>query len=176
MERNSFISEEIIINKIYYIRQQKVMLDADLAELYGVETRVLKQAVRRNESRFPDDFMFELTSEENVNLRIITGTMSRGKHPKYLPYVFTEQGVAMLSTILNSESAIKVNIQIMRIFTRIRQTLSDNTELRLEIEKIKRHVDNHDKNIELVFHYLDELLEKNEKPAQPRKRLGYKPD
>src|ERR1017187_7789443 len=100
------IPEEIIINKIYYIRAQKVMLDTDLAELYGVETRVLKQAVRRNPDRFPQDFMFELTQEENQLLRTQLKTLARGQHSKYLPYVFTEQGVAMLSSVLNSEGAI----------------------------------------------------------------------
>ena len=93
-----------------------------------------------------------------------------------LPYAFTEQGVAMLSSVLNSEISIEVNIQIMRTFTNIHQKLADNTELRLEIEHIKKKVANHDKNIELVFHYLDQLLEKKERPATPRKRIGYKPD
>lgn len=171
------IPEAIIINKIYYVREQKVMLDADLAELYGVETRVLKQAVRRNADRFPEDFMFELTLEENQYLKTQLESLSRGQHSKYLPYVFTEQGISMLSSVLNSEWAIKVNIQIMRTFTSIRRMLTDNTELRLEIEKIKNKLDNHDKNIELVFQYLDELLAQKEKPEPPRKRIGgYKPE
>jgi hypothetical protein len=170
------IPEEIIISKIYYIRDQKVMLDTDLANLYQIETRILKQAVRRNSDRFPDDFMFELTIKENQLLKTQLSNLSRGQHSKYLPYVFTEQGVAMLSSVINSESAIKVNIEIMRIFTRVRQMLADNTKLRLDIEKIKNKVDNQDKNIELVFRYLDELLEKQDKPEPPRKRIGYKPD
>jgi len=170
------ISEEIIINNIHYIREQKVMLDVDLAKLYDVETRVLKQAVRRNPERFPQDFMFELTNEENQNLKSQLARAPTGKHSKYLPYVFTEQGVAMLSGVLNSERAIKVNIQIMRTFTRIRQMLADNTEVRLEIEKIKGKLEKQDKNIELVFQYLDNLLGQKEKPNMPRQGIGYKPE
>ncbi len=119
--------------------------------------------------------MFELTKEEYSFLRsqIVTLEKGKGKHSKYNPYAFTEQGVAMLSSVLNSKKAIAVNIQIIRIFTRIRQMLMDNTELRLEIEKIKKKVDNHDKNMEVVFQYLDELLEKKENPI-PRKAIGYK--
>ena len=165
------IPDEIVMNKIYYIRGQKVMLDSDLAELYGVETRNLNKAVKRNIKRFPNDFMFELTTEEFKNLMFQFGTSSWGGTRK-APSAFTEQGVAMLSGILSSDRAIKVNIQIMRIFTRVRQMLMDNTELRLEIEKIKKKVDNHDKNMEVVFQYLDELLEKKEN-LEDRKTIGY---
>ena len=125
------IPDEIVLNKIYYIRGQKVMLDRDLAELYGVETKQLKRQVNRNLAIFPVDFMFELTTNKYESLRSQFGTLKRGEHSKFLPMVFTEQGVAMLSSVLNSERAIKVNIQIIRIFTRIRQMLMDNTELRL---------------------------------------------
>lgn len=169
------VPDEIIMNKIYFVREQKVMFDSDLAELYEVETKVLNQAVKRNLDRFPADFMFELTKQEYELLRsqIVTLENGKGKHRKYLPLVFTEHGVLMLSSILNSKQAIAVNIQIMRIFTRIRQMLIDNTELRLEIEKIKKKVDNHDKNMEIVFQYLDELLEKKEN-SKDRKQIGYK--
>jgi hypothetical protein len=126
------------------------MLDSDLAELYQVETKVLNQQVKRNIKRFPEDFMFQLTEQEFHNLKSQIVTSSWGGKRK-LPYVFTEQGVAMLSGILNSDRAIAVNIQIMRIFTRIRQMLADNTDLRLDIEKIKNKLDNHDKNMEIVF-------------------------
>ena len=160
------------MNKIYVIRNQKVMLDRDLAELYQVETKQLKRQVKRNLDRFPEDFMFELTKEEYENLRSQFGTSSWGGE-RYLPMVFTEQGVAMLSSVLNSKMAIAVNIQIMRIFTRIRQMLTDNTELRLDIEKIKKKLDNQDKNMEIVFRYLDELLEKKES-VKPRTKIGYK--
>lgn len=169
------IPDEIIMNQIYYIRGQKVMLDTDLAALYEVETKQLKRQVRRNIERFPEDFMFELAPEEYHSLRSQNGTLKRGEHAKYLPMAFTEQGVSMLSSVLNSNRAIKVNIQIIRIFTRIRQMFVDNTELRLEIEKIKTKLDNQDKNMEIVFRYLDELLEKNNDP-KPRKRIGFKSD
>ncbi len=175
MTGESVIPDEIIMNQIYYIRGHKVMLDTDLAGLYEVENKQLKRQVRRNAERFPDDFMFELTSNEYNSLRSQIGTLKRGEHVKYLPMAFTEQGVSMLSSVLNSSKAIKVNIQIIRIFTRIRQMLMDNTELRLEIEKIKGKLDNQDKNMEIVFRYLDELLEKKI-DAKPRKRIGYKSD
>ena len=152
------------------------MIDRDLALLYQVETRILKQAVRRNINRFPSDFMFEMKKEEFENWRsqfVISNSDQMGL--RYLPFCFTEQGVAMLSSVLNSERAINVNIQIIRIFTRIRQMLIDNTELRLEIEKIKTKLDKQGKNMELVFRCLDELIERKIEPI-PRKRIGYKPD
>ena len=175
MTEELIIPEEIIMNKIYYIRGQKVMLDSDLAALYEVETKQLKRQVKRNAERFPMDFMFELTPEEYRSLRSQFGTLKQGEHSKYLPMAFTEQGVAMLSSVLNSSRAINVNIQIIRIFTRIRQLLTDNTELRLEIETIKAKLDNQDKNMEVVFRYLDELIERKAKPLT-RKRIGFKPD
>ena len=167
------VPEEIVMNKIFVVRGQKVMLDRDLAELYQVTTGNLNKAVSRNIKRFPEDFMFQLNNEEFKDLIFQNGTSNWGGTRK-LPYAFTEQGVAMLSGILNSDRAISVNIQIMRVFTRIRQMLSDNTELRLDIEKIKKKLDNHDKNMEIVFQYLDELLEKKEEPEAPRKSIGYK--
>lgn len=166
------VPDEIVMNKIYVIRGQKVMLDSDLAELYQVETKQLKRQVKRNIERFPKDFMFELTEKEFENLRSQNGTTSWGG-TRYLPMVFTEHGVLMLSSVLSSSKAIQVNIQIMRIFTRIRQMLTDNTELRLAIEKLERKTENHDKNIELVFHYIDELTEKKENP-ELRNKIGYK--
>jgi len=165
--------DEVVMSKIYVIRDQKVMLDKDLAELYQVATRNLNKAVARNLKRFPSDFMFQLNELEFRNLMFQIGTSSWGGTRK-LPYAFTEQGVAMLSGILNSDRAVSVNIQIMRIFTRIRQMLTDNTELRLEIEKIKNKQNNQDKNMEIVFQYLDELLDKMEKPSVSRKEIGFK--
>lgn len=169
------IPDEIVISKIYYIREQKVMLDSDLADLYGIDTRRLNEQVNRNIDRFPEDFMFRLNDNEFQVLMSQIATSKRGGRRK-LPYVFTEHGVLMLSSVLNSKQAIKVNIQVMRIFTRIRQMLADNTEIRLEVEKIKNKLENQDKNMEIVFRYLDELLEKQERPLPPRKRIGYKPD
>lgn len=154
------------------------MLDSDLAGLYGVETKQLKRQVNRNIERFPADFMFVLSANENEFLRCQIGTLEMGAYSKYLPMAFTEHGVLMLSSVLNSKRAIQVNIQIMRIFARIRQMFIDNTELRLEIEHIKSKVNNHDKNIEIVFSYLDELAEKFDKPTKkkekPIKKIGFK--
>ena len=149
------------------------MLDSHLAELYSVTTGNLNKAVKRNLDRFPPDFMFQISSKEHDSLRFQFGILNRGQHSKYLPYVFTEHGVLMLSSVLNSKQAIRVNIQIMRIFTRIRQMLTDNTELRLAIEKLEKKTDNNTKNVEMVFQYLDELIEKKENP-KPRKAIGYK--
>jgi regulator of replication initiation timing len=171
-ENKIMIPDEVIINKIYLIREQKVMLDNDLAKLYGVETKYLKRQVRRNILRFPDDFMFELTEQEFTNLRSQFGTSSWGG-TRYAPMAFTEHGVLMLSSVLSSEKAIEVNIHIMRIFTKVRRMLTDNLSLRLEVEAIKKKLENQDKNIELVFTYLDELIEKHENP-KPRKRIGFK--
>ena len=172
MKKDIIITNEIISNKIYLIRDQKVMLDRDLAELYQVETKRLKESVKRNIERFPEDFMFELTQNEFQNLRTQFATSSWGGN-RYLPMVFTEQGVAMLSSVLKSDSAIAVNIKIIRIFTKMRDLLSDNLSLRLEIEDIKKKMNNHDKNIELVFSYLDELVEKKENLPE-RNKIGYK--
>ena len=169
------IADELIINRIYIIRDQKVMLDEDLAELYMVTTGNLNKAVTRNIKRFPEDFMFRLNDDEFKNLLFQNGTASWGGR-RQAPNVFTEAGVAMLSGILSSDRAINVNIQIMRVFTRMRQLLSDNMEFRIEVEKIKKKLANQDKNMEIVFRYLDELLENKEKPNPPRKRIGFKPD
>ena len=169
---NIIIAEERILNRIYLIRDQKVMLDSDLAELYGVETRRLNEQVKRNENRFPNDFMFQLTELEFNNLKSQNATSSWGGKRK-LPFVFTEHGVLMLSSVLNSSQAISVNIQIMRIFTKVRQMLTDNLNIQFEIEEIKKKLSNQDKSIELVFSYLDELMEKQDNP-QPRTKIGYK--
>lgn len=148
------------------------MVDSDLAELYGVETKQLKRQVNRNIERFPGDFMFELTDKEFESLRCQFGTSNNGRGgTRYVPMAFTEHGVLMLSSVLNSSKAIQVNIQIMRIFTRIKQALTDNTELRLIIEELRKKTENNTKNIEVVFQYLDELIDKKE---IPRTQIGYK--
>lgn len=176
MASNSYnslvIPDEVILSKIYYIRELKVMIDSDLAELYGVETRRLNEQVKRNLSRFPEDFMFQLTEDEFGNLMSQFATSSWGGRRKP-PFVFTEHGVLMLSSVLNSDRAIHVNIQIMRIFTKVRQLLTDNLSVKLEIEEIKKKLANQDKNIELVFNYLDELIEKKETPNS-RREVGFK--
>jgi ORF6N domain len=155
------ITDSVIVNKIYFIRQQKVMLDKDLAEIYGVETYRLNEAVKRNSSRFPPDFMFQLTKDEFKSLisqNAISNTTGRGGTRK-LPNVFTEQGVAMLSSVLNSETAIQVNIQIIRVFTKMKQMLLDNKELFLKIEKIERKLTEHDKDLQNIFTILKKLLQ-----------------
>ena len=172
-KETSVIVEENIVSKIYFIRKHKVMLDADLAELYGVETRRLKEQVKRNKERFPERYMFELTREEAEASRSQNATLKRGENIKYLPYAFTEHGVMMLSNVLKSKRAIEVSMRIIDVFIMLRETLANHTELRLEIEQIKKKLHNYGKNIELVFQYLDELLEKKENPT-PRKQIGYK--
>lgn len=166
------ISDDIIMSKILLIRGQKVMIDIDLAVLYNVENKNLKRQVRRNIDRFPEDFMFELTKEELEILRCQFGTSSWGG-TRYVPMVFTEQGVAMLSSVLNSPEAIKVNIKIIRVFTKIREALTNSLNMKLDIEEIKKKLSNHDKNIELVFNYLDELMDKQENKVE-RIKIGYK--
>ena len=148
------------------------MLDRDLAELYEVETRVLNQAVNRNIERFPEEFMFQLNSEEFEILKSQIVISSCGGTRK-MPFAFTEYGVAMLSSVLRSKRAIQVNIQIMLVFSKIREMLLDTLSMKLDIEEIKRRLNNQDKNLELVFTYLDELIEKRE-PAASRKPIGFK--
>ncbi len=170
----SLIPDDVVTNKIYFIRNQKVMIDRDLAVLYGVETKRLKEQVKRNLSRFPEDFMFELSKEEFENWRSQIATSNSDKMGlRYAPMAFTEHGVLMLSSVLNSEKAIQTNIQIMRIFTKIRQMIVDTTEIRLDVETIKKKIENQGKNIELVFQYLDELIEKKSTTPE-RERIVYK--
>ena len=174
MENEILLSEELISNKIYFIRNQKVMLDRDLALLYGIETKRLKEQLKRNISRFPEDFMFELTKEEFENWRSQFATSNSDKMGlRYLPMAFTEHGVLMLSSVLKSDKAIQTNIQIMRLFSKVRQMLLDTTDLKIDILQIQKKLENHDKNIELVFSYLDELSEKKENET-PRTKIGYK--
>lgn len=160
---------QLIQNKIFQIRGKRVMLDFDLAELYTVETRVLKQAVKRNIRRFPTDFMFELTKDEYDSLRsqIVILEKGRGKHSKYRPYAFTEQGVAMLSSVLKSEKAIDVNIAIMRAFVLVRQHLADYQDLKDEISKLEREMKRKFKDINEALHY---LLSPKSKPIE----IGFK--
>lgn len=152
------------------------MFDFDLSDIYQVETRALKQAVRRNVKRFPDDFMFELTKSEWQE--VITNCDNLPQTAKFspaTPMAFTELGVSMLSSVLKSERAVMVNIQIMRVFHRITKYLLDHAELKTELEKLKKGLSNTDKNLEVVFRYLDELMEVKENPSL-RKRIGFKPD
>ena len=161
------IASEAITARIYFIRGNRVMLDRDLAELYGAETKSLKQAVRRNMERFPPDFMFELSKEESDSLRSQIVTLKRGRHAKYLPFAFTEQGVAMLSAVLNSSRAIEVNIEIMRTFTRIRRMISVSEDLKQEIEDLRGQTD---ERFRIVFEVLDQLLSPG---AKTKKEIGF---
>ncbi len=167
------IPEEVIINKILVLRGEKVILDFHLAEIYGVENRALKQAVRRNIDLFPSDFMFVLTGKE-LDLMVSQNVIPSKQHSGgSAPYAFTETGVAMLSSVLKSKKAKEISIAIMRAFVALRKLLIGSKELRMEIENIKRKVTNHDKHIELIFQYLDELAQKKEKEIK-RKQIGYK--
>jgi hypothetical protein len=166
------IPNEVITNKIYFIRNQKVMLDRDLALLYAVETKKINQQVKRNISRFPENFMFQLDETEYENLKSQIVTSSWGGTRKS-PYVFTEHGILQLANVLRSERATQVSIKIIEIFVSLRELLTDRLNVKLELEQIKKKLVNHDKNIELVFSYLDELIEKREDKTE-RTKIGYK--
>jgi len=168
------ITESEIVERIFLLRGQNVMLDSDLAEMYSVDTKVLNQAVKRNALRFPGDFMFQLRQNEWEHLRSQIVTLDeagRGKYPKYLPKVFTEQGVAMLSSVLRSETAIQVNIQIIRIYTKMKRLLIDNTELWRKLEKIENDVTRKDDEIKAIFKILKQLIIKEQTPREP---IGFK--
>ena len=174
-EYNTLIPDEVIMNKIHIFRGSKVMLDRDLADLYEIETKQLKRAVRRNISRFPDDFMFELSPDEFNNLRSQFGTSSWGG-ARYVPMAFTEHGVIMLASVLNSERAIQVNIQIVRIFTRMREILASHKGLLLKLEKIALKLAEHDDQFLVIFEYLKKLEQAKHQmlEQQNRKRVGFK--
>ena len=171
-DKKLIASVEQIESRIFLIRGQKVMLDDDLATLYEVEIRVLNQAVKRNLDRFPEDFMFQLTAEEALLLRsqVVTLKSGRGQHRKYLPYAFTEQGVAMLSSVLHSDRAIQVNIEIMRAFLRLRQMLSTNAELSRKLATLEKK---YDIQFKAVFVAIRELMT----PLEPKKKrpIGFAP-
>ena len=164
------IPEEVVINKIYQINNIKVMLDSDLAELYQVETKRLNEQVKRNSKRFPEDFMFQLTKDQWENLKSQNATSSWGGR-RTLPYVFTEQGVAMLSSIINTDVAINVNIQIIRVFTKMREMLLTHQDLLVKMNELEAKVSNHDKSIQQVFAYLKQFVKDQQ---EPRKAIGYK--
>ena len=167
------VPHEVIARNIHEIRGVKVMIDRDLAELYGVETKYLKRQVRRNKNRFPEDFMFQLSKEEFREWRsqIVTSNSPDNKGLRYAPYVFTEQGIAQLTGVLNSERAIEVNIEIIRLFTKMRGLLMTHKDLLLEMESIRKKVSGHDEKIDLIFSYLKAFI--NERNT-PRVRVGFK--
>ncbi len=170
------LADEIIISKIYFIRGQKVMIDRDLPELYGVETRVLNQAVRRNIKRFPEDFMFQLSQEEFTNWKSQFVTSNKDKMGlRKKPIVFTEQGVAMLSSVLNSETAITVNIKIIRVFTKMRKVLETHKKILKKLEEIERKNIEQDDKIMLIFEYLKQLEQTKQEELiyRNRKKIGF---
>lgn len=161
------------MRKIYFLRSEKIMLDRDLAILYGVKGIRLREQVKRNITKFPSHFMFQLTEQEVEIMVSQNAIPSKGHLGGTLPYAFTEHGVLMLANVLKSERAVQVSIKIIELFVKLREMLVSHTELRLEIEKIKKKMDNQDKNIEIVFRYFDELLD-NKQKDMPRKSIGYK--
>ncbi len=166
------IPDEIIMNQIYQIRNKKVMIDRDLAKLYGVSTKRLKETVRRNEERFPDDFMFEMSMEEFLIWKQSARLSEADKTGlRYLPFCFTEQGVTMLSCVLRSKQAIEVNIKVIRIFTRLREFILSNKEVLLKLEQIEKSVAGHSEEIHLIFSALKKLIQQ---PSEKRKAIGYK--
>jgi hypothetical protein len=174
METDLEVLPENIANHILYLRGEKVILDNVLAKLYQVDVKSLKRAVKRNLARFPSDFMFEITREEYNSLRYQIGTLDRGKHSKYLPYAFSEQGVAMLSGILHSARAIQTNIAIMRVFVLIRRSMETNHELTRKINDLEKSVAGHDEKITLIFQAIKQMIEKKIEPPPPRTAIGYR--
>ncbi len=179
MSKSIAITDKTVIDKIYHIRGKKVMLDRDLAEMYGVETSQLKRQVKRNIDRFPDDFMFEMNKEELQNWRSQFGISNEDKMGlRYTPFCFTEQGVAMLSSVLSSKTAINVNIQIIRIFTRIREVLLTHKDVLLKMEQLEKKMlkqdektNKHEEEIQLIFNALKKLLNP---PTEPMRKIGFK--
>lgn len=164
---------ESLENKIYFIRGQKVMLDKDLSNLYGVKTKAFNQAVQRNIERFPADFMFQLSWEEVNRSRSQFVTLKKGKNIKYRSYAFTEQGVAMLSSVLKSKKAIQVNILIMRVFVKIRKLLSTHKELSQKLNELEKKTAKHDVEIKTIFEAIHQLIAIEEKP---KKQIGFRID
>jgi hypothetical protein len=166
---SSFLSHEVIERKIYLIHGEKVMADWDLAELYGIEVKRLIEAVKRNRKRFPSDFMFQLTNTEYESLRSQFATSKRGGR-RYLPYVFTEQGVSMLSSILNSDRAVEVNIYIIRTFVRLRKLLSTNKELAKKLTELEKKVEKHDSDILSILEAIRQLITA---PHKSKREIGF---
>lgn len=171
-ELHEFVADQKILNKIYAVRGQRVMLDEDLAAMYGVETRRLNEQVKRNLKRFPKDFMFTLTEKEYETLMSQNATSRWGGRRK-LPSAFTEQGVAMLSGVLNSDIAIEVNIRIIRVFTKMREYALTHKEILLQLAKLEKEVKGNSRDIDSIFMVLKELIEKQSTPA-PRNKIGFK--
>jgi ORF6N domain len=171
----NIIEEQKIISKIYLVRGEKVMLDRDLAKLFGVETKVLKQAVRRNKKRFPKDFLFEMTAKEMSKWRAEAGLSREDLQGlRYAPFCFTEQGVTMLSCILNSDIAIESNIKIVRVFTKLREYALTHKEILIQLAKLEKEVKGNSKDIENIFTVLKEFIDKHSKPSATRPAIGFR--
>jgi hypothetical protein len=177
MPKRIELSEAKIHNTIVFLRGKRVIIDADLAKFYGVATKVLNQAVKRNSIRFPDDFMFRLTEVEWNSLRsqIVTLEKGKGKHPKYLPYAFTEYGAVMAANVLSSSIAVQASIQVVRVFIKISEVLTTRKELAGKLEKLEHKLENrldkHDKEIHILFEAIKQLMQL---PNPPRRKIGYK--
>jgi len=177
LEYKVMIPEEVILSKIYLIRGQKVMLDRDLAELYGVETKYLKRQVKRNSNRFPEDFMFELSKDEFEAWRCQNVTSNSDRQGlRYAPFAFTEHGVLMLSSVLSSDKAVETNIQIIRIFNKMREMLIQHKEIIAEIDKINNQIGNHEEKFMLIFEYLKQFEENKQQQFEHnnRRKIGFK--
>ena len=173
IDKMAIIPAERIESRIYLRRGQKVMVSGDLAVLYGVPARQLNQAVARNSARFPNDFVFRLSKEEARNLRSQTVILKRGTHLKYLPYAFTEQGVAMLSAVLRSPTAIAVSIEIIRVFVRLRRLLASNAQLRRKLEDLERKLQDHDAKFAMVFEAIRQIMDEDEEPRPSKPPIGF---
>lgn len=175
----SVIPDELIMNKILFIRGMKVMIDSDLAELYGVTTKRLNEQVKRNIKRFPEDFMFQLTEEEKQQVVANCDHLKKLKFSPYLPYVFSEHGAVMLASVLNSDLAIQVNLQIVRVFIKMREVLAAHKEILHKLEQIEKKDIEQDQKIMLIFEYLKQLeqVKQTELEQGPRKVIkGYRKD
>ena len=173
MTKKPSIPDRIVESKILLIKGKKVMIDKDIAELYGVTTKRLNEQVKRNHTRFPEDFMFQLTGIEKSEVVANCDHLNNLKYSPNLPYAFTEYGVVMLASVLNSERAIEVNIQIVRVFTRLREMVLTHKDILLKLEQLEKQVVNNSGDIQIIFTALNELLEQ---PNPPRKQIGFKPD
>lgn len=169
-KKKRVIPDEIVMNKIIMVRDKKVMIDRDLAELYGVTTKQLNQQVKRNSKRFPEDFMFQLSEDEKNEVVANCDHLTILKFSPNLPFAFTEHGAVMLASVLNSERAIEVNIQIVRVFTKMREMIMTHKDILLQLEKMEKKLAGHDIDITLIFQYLKKLLTS---PQPPRRKIGF---
>ena len=174
-ELQTLVLEQKILSRIFVVRGEKVMVDRDLAELYSVETKRLKETVKRNIERFPKDFMFEMTANEFKKWREDTTLSASDKQGlRYAPFCFTEQGVTMLSCILNSKTAIDVNLRVVRVFVKMREYALTNKDILLQLAKLEKEVKGNSIDIENIFLVLKELIEKQSKPTPPKNKIGFK--